>query len=370
MNVYAQDAGRKEAMLPVLRDATAIVALSEALASRCRDFLKSYDVTSEPVYAVIPQSVSIPPELCARANIAGAAISAELASTSSTLTDILGVPAASKIVLLPAGLRPVKRPWALVGPLAAAAAAAAAKQMAGRASAERWRPSPSSPLVMAIVGARLHEPTALRVEACIEAALGGKAGSEAAIAEYAGGSRGKEAPISATHEATDTEARPQAAAGTSAAAVVGEAEGIHAAPSDSKPCLGSSAFRAGLLRPVSREMLLSWMVDDSCTAVCNCSEAEGQSNALLEAMACRKPVVAADIEGNRGVIVHGRTGWLERDDAAIAARLLRICCDDSGISSIVEAATREVVSGRFSAAAEAAGWERVLQQVHDGHAQR
>lgn len=44
--------------------------------------------------------------------------------------------------------------------------------------------------------------------------------------------------------------------------------------------------------------------------VINTSEVEGLSNALLEAMATARPIVAHDIAGNRGLIVHGINGWL------------------------------------------------------------
>ena len=37
---------------------------------------------------------------------------------------------------------------------------------------------------------------------------------------------------------------------------------------------------------------------------------EGQSNAILEAMAAGVPVVATDIPGTRDLVVHGQTGFL------------------------------------------------------------
>ena len=40
------------------------------------------------------------------------------------------------------------------------------------------------------------------------------------------------------------------------------------------------------------------------------SEYEGQSNAIMEAMAAGVPVVATDIPGNRDLVVHGETGYL------------------------------------------------------------
>jgi glycosyltransferase involved in cell wall biosynthesis len=42
----------------------------------------------------------------------------------------------------------------------------------------------------------------------------------------------------------------------------------------------------------------------------NASGYEGQSNALMEAMACGVPVIASDIAGNRDLIIDGQTGLL------------------------------------------------------------
>ena len=56
---------------------------------------------------------------------------------------------------------------------------------------------------------------------------------------------------------------------------------------------------------------------------------EGMSNALLEAMAAAKPVVATKIDGNVEQVLHGETGLLvEPEDAdALAEALLELCRD-------------------------------------------
>lgn len=40
------------------------------------------------------------------------------------------------------------------------------------------------------------------------------------------------------------------------------------------------------------------------------SRTEGLPNALLEAMAAARPIIATDVPGNRDLIVHGQSGWL------------------------------------------------------------
>ena len=54
---------------------------------------------------------------------------------------------------------------------------------------------------------------------------------------------------------------------------------------------------------------------------------EGLPNAVLEAMACGKPVIATSVDGTPEAVVHGKTGWLvpPRDPAALADAVLRFC---------------------------------------------
>lgn len=59
------------------------------------------------------------------------------------------------------------------------------------------------------------------------------------------------------------------------------------------------------------------------------SEYEGQSNAIMEAMAAKVPVVASDIPGNRDLVVDGQTGFLVAmgDRAAFAQKTEQLLND-------------------------------------------
>ncbi len=63
-----------------------------------------------------------------------------------------------------------------------------------------------------------------------------------------------------------------------------------------------------LLGEVPKHEMGQWY--RAATLVLNCSEVEGVSNALMEAMACGALVAATDIPGNRSLIEHERTGVL------------------------------------------------------------
>ena len=82
---------------------------------------------------------------------------------------------------------------------------------------------------------------------------------------------------------------------------------------------------------------------------------EGQSNAILEAMAAGVPVVATDIPGTRELVVPGETGYLVPvgDRAAFAKHTERLLNDAA-------------LAGRFSAAAR----QRVAERIQRGEDDR
>lgn len=100
--------------------------------------------------------------------------------------------------------------------------------------------------------------------------------------------------------------------------------------------------------------------------VLNCSLFEGgMANALLEAMAAGKPVLARNIPGNRSLIQHGKTGWLYETDDELRNHILNIAKrPDQGIT--VGRAACQYVTSHFSVQQEAgklAGLYKALLQL-------
>jgi glycosyltransferase involved in cell wall biosynthesis len=85
------------------------------------------------------------------------------------------------------------------------------------------------------------------------------------------------------------------------------------------------------------------------------SHAEGMSNALMEAMAAARPVVATAVGGNTEVVVNGETGVLipPADPAAIADAIAALLRDPDRAAGL-GAAAREFVTRRFGARARVA----------------
>lgn len=105
---------------------------------------------------------------------------------------------------------------------------------------------------------------------------------------------------------------------------------------------------------------------DAADVVLNCSLSEGgMANAVLEALAQGRAVLAADIPGNRSLIVDGETGLLF-DSAAALARGAERLAGDPALRRRLGEAGRRLVSERFGQAAETAGYLAVYARVAPG----
>ena len=76
---------------------------------------------------------------------------------------------------------------------------------------------------------------------------------------------------------------------------------------------------------------------------------EGQSNAILEAMAAGVPVVATDIPGTRELVLPDETGYLVPvGDRAGFARYTETLLNDSALAARISAAARRRAASEFS----------------------
>lgn len=71
---------------------------------------------------------------------------------------------------------------------------------------------------------------------------------------------------------------------------------------------------------------------------------EGMPNALMEAMAAGRPVVASDIDAIRELVVHGKTGWMVRPGDAddLARCMMDVLADPGRAAEIGQAGLRHV----------------------------
>jgi len=97
--------------------------------------------------------------------------------------------------------------------------------------------------------------------------------------------------------------------------------------------------------------------------VLNCSLFEGgMANALLEAMAMGRPVLARDITGNRSLIKHGITGWLYKNDEQLPGSVLDIAARPEQRARVGRAA-KDFVIRHFSPEQEAEALMKLYQKL-------
>jgi glycosyltransferase involved in cell wall biosynthesis len=101
------------------------------------------------------------------------------------------------------------------------------------------------------------------------------------------------------------------------------------------------------------------------------SREEGMSNALMEAMAAARPIVATDVGGNGEVLDRGRLGRLvPRDDAMALADAVGELLDDPARATRLGATAREFVASRWGARAMVAELETFYDRRLAAHGRR
>jgi glycosyltransferase involved in cell wall biosynthesis len=97
--------------------------------------------------------------------------------------------------------------------------------------------------------------------------------------------------------------------------------------------------------------------------VLNCSLSEGgMANAILEAFACGRAVLAADIEGNRSLVEHDVSGLLFRDDAELAAMAGRLAVDPA-LRARLGAAAQARAASRWPPEREVEGYLAIYRAL-------
>ncbi|CAG0965093.1 Putative glycosyltransferase EpsD [Geobacteraceae bacterium] len=88
----------------------------------------------------------------------------------------------------------------------------------------------------------------------------------------------------------------------------------------------------------------------------------GMANSVLEAMAFGRPVLAADIEGNRSIVLEGKTGLLYRDEGEFLRKARQLLEDDALRRHLGERGSR-LVQERFSPEREAVAYRELYGRV-------
>jgi glycosyltransferase involved in cell wall biosynthesis len=102
--------------------------------------------------------------------------------------------------------------------------------------------------------------------------------------------------------------------------------------------LGDGLIRTGHVSPPD---VYRWI--KAMTVVVVPSRTEAFAHLLLEAMACRRAVVATEIEGNLDALVQGHSGlYVERSPAAVAAAVGSLLADPERARALGEAACERV----------------------------
>jgi L-malate glycosyltransferase len=105
---------------------------------------------------------------------------------------------------------------------------------------------------------------------------------------------------------------------------------------------------------------------EAADIVLNCSLSEGgMANAVLEAFAFGRAVLASDIPGNRSLVENGVTGLLFRSETDLPGSVEKLATDPALRRRLGEAG-RRLVESRFTPARETEGYLEVYARVSGG----
>ncbi|MCK4387778.1 MAG: glycosyltransferase family 4 protein, partial [Dehalococcoidia bacterium] len=99
--------------------------------------------------------------------------------------------------------------------------------------------------------------------------------------------------------------------------------------------------------PISHEFLPLYYA--ACDVYASCSRWETYNLPLVEAQACRKPVVAFNVSAHPEVATNGKTGFLVpfKDADALAEAIIKLLKNDKLRQKMGENASR-MIKGKFS----------------------
>jgi len=93
-------------------------------------------------------------------------------------------------------------------------------------------------------------------------------------------------------------------------------------------------YADSIRKKLSRTSFATWLGEvphermgnlyEQADLVLNCSQSESMPNSLMEAMAIGRPVLAANIPGNRSLVQNGKTGWLYDSEADFRRLVMQI----------------------------------------------
>jgi glycosyltransferase involved in cell wall biosynthesis len=112
---------------------------------------------------------------------------------------------------------------------------------------------------------------------------------------------------------------------------------------------------------VPHEQMASLLAQSDVVLNCSLSEG-GMANSVLEALACGRAVLAADIEGNRSLVAHDMSGLLFRTSIELEAMAGRLTVD-AGLRARLAATGRAHVAANFPPAREIEGYLAVYGAI-------